>query len=155
MKITLLRHSKTNNETIGSIYIDGQFESFSLEDEKRETKVKGETRIPSGVYKLGLRNKNSGMHLEYKEKFKGVHIGMIEILSIVNFSDVYFHIGNTDKNTAGCVLVGDSAYYDKGKLKLSNSTLAYQRFYQKVIGEVAKGNCELYVIDADDLVIIG
>jgi len=41
--------------------VDGQFVCFGLEDEYREDKVAGETRIPSGTYQVALR-KEGGFH---------------------------------------------------------------------------------------------
>mgnify|MGYP001608463751 FL=1 len=55
MKLTLQRINAGKESTIGVLYINGAFAAFTIEDEYRTVKVKGETRIPSGIYKIILR----------------------------------------------------------------------------------------------------
>ena len=67
-----------------------------------------ENRIPAGIYDVRLR-KIGGFDGRYKKKFAGFHRGMLHIQDVPNFKYVLIHIGNTDKNTAGCLLVGAGA----------------------------------------------
>ena len=62
MKFEVQRFSSQSDSTLGILFdvTDGRkFLCFTLEDEAREVKVKGETRIPAGTYKLKLRKENS------------------------------------------------------------------------------------------------
>jgi len=44
MKLELKRFSGQSDTTLGLMFVDGEFECFTLEDEYRADKVKGETR---------------------------------------------------------------------------------------------------------------
>jgi hypothetical protein len=49
MNIKLIRKHLNKDETIGEIYVDGEFECYTLEDAVRESKVAGVTAIPYGT----------------------------------------------------------------------------------------------------------
>ena len=52
----------------------------------------GETRIPKGIYKIGLRTVG-GHHIKYSSKFPSIHKGMLQVLDVANFqvySDSYW-----------------------------------------------------------------
>ena len=106
MKIDLLRISSGVESTLGMMYVDGAPECFTLEDEYREIKVKGETRIPEGTYKIGLRDVVSPMTTRYRNKFTWFTYHL-HIHDVPGFEYVYIHLGNTDKDTDGCILVDD------------------------------------------------
>lgn len=129
MKITLQRLGSKNKSTLGVIFIDGVRVGFTVEDVSRETKVAGKTRIPSGTYKIGL-NTTGGMNSRYKEKY-AFHEGMIEILGIPNFSNVYIHVGNTAEDTEGCPLICYDISHETESG--SKSVPAYTAFYKIVI----------------------
>lgn len=104
---------------------------FTLEDERRTQKVYAETRIPAGSYHLGLRQVGR-LHEKYEKKFPEFHVGMIEIEDVPNFEAILIHIGNTEKDTAGCPLVGElPARYllTRERFKIIESTSAYKRIY--------------------------
>jgi hypothetical protein len=139
MKLTLQRVFSNKEETIGLLYIDGILQAVTLEDEKRAVKVAAETRIPDGEYVLGLR-KEGGHHAKYSKMFPAIHKGMLELQKVPNFQYILIHIGNTDDDTAGCILLGEKFYISNtGSLSIENSTLAYQKVYKKVIEEISKG----------------
>lgn len=82
-----------------------KFLAYTLEDEYREQKEFGETRIPDGTYQLGLRT-IGGYNQKYSKRFADIHIGMLHVLDVPNFEYILIHCGNTDEHTAGCLLVG-------------------------------------------------
>jgi len=47
MKITVERFLSDNDSTVSRVLIDATHECFGLEDEFREEKIPGETRIPA------------------------------------------------------------------------------------------------------------
>lgn len=148
MKLTLQRINGNNESTIGVLYIDGVFAAFTIEDEYRTVKVKGETRIPSGNYKIILR-KEGGKHESYKAKFPQTHKGMLWLQDIPNFQYVLIHIGNTDIDSEGCILVGDNVtenVTDRGAI--ASSTRAYQRIYPIIATALEKG--EMVTIEVFD-----
>ena len=130
MQIKILRFSDNNDDTISLFMIDGKFQCFSIEDEKREKKVYGETRIPSGLYEIKLRTEGS-FHLKYLEKFgKDFHKGMLHVTDVPGFEYILIHIGNDESNTDGCILVGNTIKENvTGKGYLSDSANAYKRIY--------------------------
>jgi len=140
----VLRYSSQHDSTLGLLFhvkqelpkmVGGtykqvrKFISFTLEDEHRTLKISGETRIPAGRYQLKLRLIGSH-HGRYRRKFPDIHKGMIEILQVPGFSDILLHIGNTDDDTAGCLLVGNTAEANiTAQGRIGSSTSAYLRVY--------------------------
>jgi hypothetical protein len=146
-EINLVRLSDNGNETIGYLYIDGRPACFTLEDEQRKRKVWGETRIPEGRYKLGLRTEGR-FHERYSKRFEKIHEGMIQVLNVPGFEYILFHPGNTDEDTAGCILPGDIArnnVADKGRV--DRSTQAYLRIYIEIKELIKRGDTYLNVTD--------
>jgi len=141
MIITVKRFKSDNDATLSMISIDGEFECFGLEDEYRLTKVAKETRIPQGIYKVGVRTVG-GFNYRYQRKFN-FHKGMLHIEDVPGFEWILIHIGNTDENTDGCLLVGSGAN-THGEITVQNSRIAYQALYNKVIDAAL----------AEDLVIV-
>ena len=139
MKINLIRTQFGNDATNGLLFIDEVFECFTLEDQYQDKKVYGETCIPEGTYPVEFR-KEGGFHNRYSAKYD-FHKGMLEIKDIPNFKWVLFHLGNTDENTAGCVLVGDTQQdLDVSKDGfIGSSGNAYKKFYPKVATALENG----------------
>ncbi len=132
MKITVDRFTSDADSTLSMVSINGVFECFGLEDEYRENKVVGETRIPSGKYNVLFRNWG-GFYSRYLKRFPDFHsAGMLQVLDVPGFTSILIHMGNKDKDTAGCLLVGVTATGSQGDMSLGNSRGAYTNFYQKV-----------------------
>jgi len=146
MKITVDRFHSDDDATLSRILLDGKFFCFGLEDEYREEKVPGETRIPPGEYKMGLR-KTGGMHGRYGAKFD-FHKGMLHVLDVPEFEWIYIHVGNTDAHTAGCLLVGTGATTD-GELRVTGSVNAYRALYGKVFDQAGWDDLEIEFLDND------
>lgn len=140
MKLSQYRLNDGIESTIGVFYTDNLFSAFTMEDEKREVKVKGETRIAADTYRILLRTEG-GMHEEYKKKFPDFHKGMLWLQNVKNFQYVYIHIGNDDKDTDACILVGNTLKENvTGRGFLSESIPAYKRIYPPIANELIKGN---------------
>ena len=142
MKLQLIRTQFGKDAVNGMLFVDGVFECYVLEDEYRDIKIAGETCIPEGTYPIEYRNEG-GFFNRYTKKYPTIHKGrgMLEIKQIPNFKWVLFHLGNTDENTAGCVLVG-STQQDLDVSKdgfIGNSKLAYTNFYPKVADALDRG----------------
>lgn len=141
MKLTVKRIRSNGDTTMGQLYIDSVAECDTLEDEHRDVKVKGETRIPAGTYALKVRE-FGGFHEKYKRRFPKFHEGMIEIVGVPGFTDVLIHCGNTDEDTMGCLLLGVANGWT-----LSNSALTYEAFYKKTIRRIKLGGWTIEVQD--------
>ena len=146
MNLEVIRFSSGADSTNGILFeiiqqgneIDGswrqrKFLAYTLEDEKRDKKVLGETRIPEGTYKMGLR-KTGGYHARYSKRFPHIHIGMLHVLDVPGFEYILIHCGNTDEHTAGCLLVGDSQENNQITEDgfIGKSTQAYKRIYPRI-----------------------
>ena len=137
MLLTVNRFTSDSEATLSTVSIDGVFECFGLEDEHRIDKVPGETRIPSGFYSVRLRTVG-GFHANYSDRFAGIHQGMLQVMDVPGFELILIHVGNTDEDTAGCLLVGCNANTSQG-LSVGSSVKAYKRLYSRVI-EAAKAD---------------
>lgn len=147
MKITVNRIYSNNEATLSTVSIDGRFICFGLEDEYREVKVKGETRIPAGVYDIGVRTVG-GFHKRYSRKFSHFHKGMLQVMDVPGFEYILIHVGNYETNTDGCLLLGKNATTINTPT-VPASTHAYSEFYPLVIEEALKGNVTIEYIDSD------
>ncbi|WP_185235904.1 DUF5675 family protein [Teredinibacter franksiae] len=148
MEIIVDRFIADEDTTVSRVLIDGKFECFGLEDEYREEKVAGETRIPAGTYKIKLRTEG-GYHGKYKRRFAEIHKGMLHIQDVPGFTYILIHCGNTDEDTAGCLLVGSQAITEPGDMKVLSSAVAYKRFYPKVIQAATAEELTITYIDND------
>ena len=104
MVLTLERFSPGVTCTIGELCIDGQPFTHTLEDLPHESKVDGETRIPSGTYRVVLTEsaRAKAGTLWCPDKKHRLPL----LLSVPGFEGIRIHAGNTDKDTRGCILVG-------------------------------------------------
>ena len=144
MKLQVLRFSSQADSTSGLLFevteVKKHFLCYTLEDERRVLKVRGETRVPAGIYKIELRNEG-GFHQRYTKKYPGIHRGMLHIIDVPNFEYILIHTGNTDEHTAGCLIVGDA---QENNLILPDgfvgkSVNAYKRIYPSIAKAIADG----------------
>ena len=85
MELKVVRYNSKADYTDGLLFIDNKFECFTIEDEAREIKVKGETCIPDGTYKVTLRTEG-GFNNRYTSKFGAdFHKGMLWVRDVPNF----------------------------------------------------------------------
>ena len=100
MKLELNRIAKKPLYTIGKLFVDGKYFCDTLEDQcrdlDREEKVMHETAIPAGTYEVVV---NVSVRFERKLPL---------LLDVPYFSGIRIHRGNTDKDTSGCILVGEN-----------------------------------------------
>lgn len=125
MNITLIRKYKLPTYTIGKLYIDEEYFCDTLEDKDRgltddmtvseisNIKIKKETAIPTGTYKVTIT---------YSNRFKK---NMPLINDVKGFEGIRIHSGNTDKDTEGCILVG----FNKVKGNVINSRDTYNKLF--------------------------
>lgn len=154
LKYEVLRISSDKDSTSGLLFeIEGNkrtFLAYTLEDEQRDVKVWGETRIPAGTYKLGLRTEG-GFHNRYKSKYT-FHKGMIHVLDVPGFEYILWHTGNTDENTAGCLLLGNTQTNNRIAKDgfVGNSVDAYKFVYPRVAAAIEAGlDVKVEYIDYD------
>jgi len=115
MQLTLYRDKPVVDTMFGRLAIDGADFCRTLEDMPRvdpnpatpenEAKVYGETAIPGGEFRLGLRN---------SPKFGP---DTIVLLNVPGYDYVCVHGGNDKDDTLGCIIVGDQV--DNATRKIS------------------------------------
>ena len=155
MKLEVLRFSSQKDSTNGILFdvTEGrEFLCYTLEDEYRDKKIKGETRIPAGTYKITLRTVG-GFHGRYEKKYGEMHKGMLWVRDVPNFEYILIHTGNTDEHTAGCLLVGDTQQQNITKSKsgfIGASVDAYKRIYPSIASAIERGDdVEISYVDFD------
>lgn len=117
MKLLLKRNRSTEHSTLGSLYIDGKFQCYTLEDVVRNKKIFGETAIPKGNYKVII---NRSIRF-------GVDLPLL--LNVPNYEGIRIHPGNTDKDTEGCILVGLAVTEQN---TLASSRIAFNALMEKL-----------------------
>lgn len=138
MDILLKRRYKGTSYTIGSLFIDGKYECDTIEDTDRaisnemneseilSKKVYGKTSIPYGKYEITLDT--------VSPKFKGrswakfCNGKLPRLLNVKGFDGILIHVGNTEKDSLGCIIVGEN----KIKGKVINSTVTFKNLYLKL-----------------------
>lgn len=142
--------------TIGKLFLYDKHDGYTIEDEIRDKKVKGETAIPYGRYKLGTRvspkfsssflySKTLNKLIEPKEKdlfpntIDWFQHELIWIMDVPNFEYVLLHWGNTDDNTEGCLIVGSSVGKIVDQGAVLNSRVYYKQLYPKIYPMIKAG----------------
>ena len=105
MEIIVQRETYTNDSTIGTLTYGGS-KCYTLEDKVRdvnkdgdlndigESKVYGETTIPSGRYQVVITFSN-----RFKKQLP-------LLINVKGFEGIRIHAGNTKEDTSGCILLG-------------------------------------------------
>lgn len=107
MELLLERKYIKPEYCIGRLYINGEFFCNTLEDTIRdinkngtfdcgEFKISGHTAIPYGTYEI---------QVTYSPKFKRE---LPLLLDVPSFTGIRIHRGNTNKDSSGCILVGEN-----------------------------------------------
>lgn len=140
MELVLRRKIKGENFTIGELSIDGKFFCYTLEDKDRgltdkmtlseieSKKVKGETAIPTGTYKIDMnivspRFKKQGS----KSQYLSIGNKLPRLLNVKGFDGVLIHIGNYIRDTDACLLVG--SWYNESQGTISDSKNTFFELY--------------------------
>lgn len=132
MQIEVIRNRRLKTCTIGEMYIDGEFFCYTLEDVVRESKIKHETAIPAGKYRVIIN---------YSVRFRKL---MPLLLDVPNFGGIRIHAGNTHLNTSGCILVG----FVVSSEKILESRKAYDELYQRM--RAVQAEMEIWITIRED-----
>jgi hypothetical protein len=138
MKLKVERIAKKANYTIGKLYINDVFFSNTLEDtdrgltsnmkeeEIKKLKVYGETAIPIGTYNIDMNT----ISPKFKDRSwaKPYNGKLPRLQNVKGFSGILIHVGNTQSDTLGCILVGKNNVVGK----VTNSTQYFQELMLKL-----------------------
>lgn len=139
--------------TLSEFSILGTKHGVGVEDEHRDTKVHGETRVDNGIYEFDLRyspkfskhyfrDDQGYLNATKTERFKWEH-ELLWVKDTPRHEFVLWHWGNTDDDTHGCYIVGkDFATFDKQK-GVSASRITYTKIYPIIWQLIQKNKKEL------------
>jgi hypothetical protein len=122
IRIELVRSTFGPNTSTGDLYADGVWQCFTLEDRVRPAgvKVKGETAIPEGVYRLIVTP---------SPRFKR---RLPLLTDVPGFDGIRIHPGNSHKDTEGCILVGEGVNQFSDEPMLTKSVSAFNRLFEMI-----------------------
>ena len=146
MELIVDRKWKKQSYTISNLIIDNKVFCQVLEDADRgldssmplakilELKKPSITAIPRGTYEvtLDVYSPKFGSKSFYKEVCNGK---LPRLLNVKGFEGVLIHCGNTDKDSAGCLLVGQN----KVKGQVINSKVTFKELYKLLKDRHDKG----------------
>lgn len=138
MELKLKRIARRDTYTIGRLYIDGQLFCDTIEDTDRglqqalplsvnkARKRKGITCIPVGRYQVTLGVKSP--RFSKVAQYKACDGYLPRLLNVPAFEGVLIHIGNTARDTDGCILVGRNTI----KGQVTNSVHTFWCLYERL-----------------------
>ena len=150
MDLVLQRLEHDDASTVGALAIDGEHAVFICEDQPQAgPKVRGETRIPAGRYRLELKPVGtSRFDATARELLGDGHKGMIRLVDVPGFTEVLYHWGNFHTDTEACLLPGESRGRDKhGNHAVWRSQAAYKRTYPNIADAILCGETWIDVRD--------
>jgi hypothetical protein len=116
MELRIKRVARRDTYTIGHLYIDGERFCDTLEDKDRglrqdmavsvirAMKRKGTTAIPTGRYRVTMDVQSPKFRTKAMYQFCNGYLP--RLINVPGFDGVLIHVGNTAKDTEGCLLVG-------------------------------------------------
>lgn len=135
MEIKVKRKWKKEAYTIGKMYINNEYICDTLEDKDRGltsnmsvaqicgVKVHGETAIPTGRYLVDMKTVSPRFGGRAQYLFcKG---RLPRLCNTPGYQGVLIHIGNTAKDTDGCIIIGEN----KAVGQVLNSTATFRKLY--------------------------
>jgi len=123
MLVLVRRIARRQTYTIGHLYVDGKYVCDTIEDKDRglssglsfeeniSRKIKDETAIPSGVYKLDMDTVSP----RFKDRAWAKPYGgkVPRLRSVPAFEGVLIHPGTDENSTSGCIIVGENRVVGK------------------------------------------
>lgn len=146
MNLILDRFFKGPKYTVGHLYIDGKYFCDTIEDKDRglldsmslseiqSKKISSETAIPRGTYKVTL----DVVSPKYSKRDFYIKVckGKVpRLLNVKGFEGILIHAGNTEEDSAGCILVGMNL--ERGKVLKSQET--FRKLYKMLSGAKLRG----------------
>ncbi len=122
MILRVIREPSVDGATLGSLYLNGVWQCWTLEDVLRDVKIPGETAIPAGTYHVILVP---------SPKRHGLLVPLLR--DVPNFTAIEIHPGNTPADTLGCLLVGQT----RGRGVVGGSVAAFTPLMDKLTAAAA------------------
>tara|TARA_R100001369_G_scaffold22347_1_gene40730 strand:+ start:185 stop:589 length:405 start_codon:yes stop_codon:yes gene_type:complete len=119
INLLLIRDTFTEESTIGELFINGERICDTLENPWQDNK-RIFSCIPEGNYPVRIRLPRESATRDY------IHL---LVMGVPDRDYILMHIGNTAKDTSGCILVGLGSQQDF----VSNSTLAMDLLIKEIV----------------------
>lgn len=129
MTLRLVRTLKREDGVFGQLFGNSdELLAFTLEHAYDSGHGDGTylSKIPPGVYKCV-----KGQHRLHSMKQPFI---TFEVTGVTGHSNILFHVGNYNKDSDGCVLLGQACKEVNGKQMLVSSRLAFQHFIEYLQG---------------------
>lgn len=115
----ILRRNCINGDGTFGVLIDGEHPfALTLEDEWKDNR-KGESSIPVGTYTCKKRKYYRRGYMTF------------EVMDVPNRTNILIHVGNTEDDTKGCILVGEEFGRLKGKDSILSSGRGFKEFMDR------------------------
>ena len=152
MKIKVKRIYRGPEYTIGHLYVNDVYVCDTLEDRDRglyyhmslgnirAKKVPGKTAIPTGTYRmtLDIKSPKFGSKTFYRETCEGY---LPRLIGVPGYDGVLIHVGNTQNDTDGCILVG----YNKVKGQVIDSRNAFLKLWNDYLKKAKFDKVEIVI----------
>lgn len=139
LNIRIDRIAKKSTYTIGKLYLNGVYFCDTLEDTDRgltqgmplqkikDLKIKGATAIPKGKYKVTMNVVSP--KFSKRATYQFCQGKLPRLINVDGYEGVLIHIGNTAKDTEGCILVGQNKVVGQ----VINSTVTFKKLYTEML----------------------
>lgn len=153
MEIRVRRTALKDTYTIGKMYIDGTYFCDVLEDKVRdlnkngefdngEVKIANNTAIPYGTYEITMDVRSTKFSDFEKYPWAKEYDGYLPRLTNVPlFVGVLLHVGNSDVDSSGCLLVGENKVVGK----VINSTKTFHRLMHEYLIPAKNRGEKIYI----------
>jgi hypothetical protein len=153
MEIRVRRIALKDTYTIGKMYIDGTYFCDVLEDKVRdlnkngvfdngEVKIANHTAIPYGTYEITMDVRSTKFSDFEKYPWAKEYDGYLPRLTNVPlFVGVLLHVGNSDVDSSGCLLVGENKVVGK----VVNSTITFRRLMNEYLIPAKNRGEKIYI----------
>ena len=119
INLLLIRNTFSKESTIGELFLNGERICDTLENPWQDNQ-RNISCIPEGVYPVRLRLPRESATRDYMH---------LLVKDVKDRDYILFHIGNTAKDTSGCILVGLGTEQDV----VHNSVLAMDLLMKEII----------------------
>lgn len=138
MELRLKRIARRDTYTIGRLYVDGEYFCDTCEDVDRglrqdmaqsvirAIKRKGVTAIPTGRYRVTMDVQSPKFRTKAMYQFCNGYLP--RLINVPGFDGVLIHVGNTAKDTEGCLLVGRNTKVGK----VLESRVTFVKLYERL-----------------------
>jgi hypothetical protein len=131
MQLKLERKWFTERSSIGELFLDDQWECYTLEDPVQPVgvKISGDTAIPEGTYTVIIN---------WSNRFKRL---LPLLVGVPGFEGIRIHVGNVPEDTEGCILVGQA----RGDDIIYRSARAFGALFEKLYEAFPRERIEITI----------